>query len=224
MSRVMISNLTLSYKDKVVLDNLSLNVESGEIIGIKGASGCGKSSFMHCLCKIIPTLVNANVEGDIYIDDENINDISIEQIPKKIGVVMQNPVTQLFFSTLEDEIAFTMENLCFEKCEIIKGIQEALELIDMESYRYNNPQNLSGGEQQLLVLACVLATKPRLLLLDEAFSQIDDVHKNKIIPILKNYALEGNIIIMIDHQKDNLSICSRVEVLKEGKFIGNLQC
>ncbi len=220
-NRVNIQNLSLSYKDKKILDNLNLQVKEKEIIGIQGISGCGKSSLIHCICKIIPTLINGNITGDIYIDDENMDDISIEQIPKKIGVVMQNPVTQLFFSTLEDEIAFTMENLCFEKSEILKRIDESLELIDMVEYRNCDPQKLSGGQQQLLVLACVLATRPQILLLDEAFSQIDQGHKNKIIPIIKDYAQKGNTVIMIDHQRENLNICTRILTLEKGNFIGN---
>ncbi len=216
---VEIKNLSLYYEKREILNNLSLALHKGEIIGIKGASGCGKSSLLSCITKIIPTIIPAKISGNIYIYNSNIENLDIKDITKNIGVVRQNPETQIFFTTVEAEIAFGMENLLFSKEDIEKGINFALDLMDMHSFRYKNPKILSGGQKQLLVLASALAVNPKILLLDEAFSQIDEKHKNMIFPIITDFAKNGGGIIMVDHQSENLNLCDKIYTLEDKKLI-----
>ncbi len=214
-----IKNLNLKYEKREILNNLSLVLNNKEIIGITGLSGCGKSSLFSCITKVIPTIISADILGDIFINNENINNLDIKDITKSIGVVRQDSETQLFFGTVEAEIAFGMENLLFSKEKMEDRINYVLDLIEMQEYRYTNPKHLSGGQKQLVVLASVLAFNPKILLLDEAFSQIDEYHKEKILPIIQEFSNNGGGVLMIDHLEENLNICTSLYNLEDKKLI-----
>lgn len=214
MALLELKDFCLDYGNTPILRNINLLLNSGEVIGIQGESGCGKSSLFSCITKVIPTLIDGRTSGEIRIKDTSISQLSNRHISTSMGVVFQNPDTQLFFQSVEQELAFGMENHCFTKEEMDKGIQDALKLVELTSYRHKNPSQLSGGQKQLLVLACALTLKPSILLLDESFSQIDSYHTHKILPIIQQYAASGNGVLMIEHQPERLSICSSIYTLE----------
>ncbi len=216
---VEVRNLNLYYEKREILNNLSLVLNKGEIIGIKGASGCGKSSLLSCIAKIIPTIISAKIDGDIYINNSSIYNLDIKDITKNIAMVRQNPENQIFFSTIEAEIAFGMENLLYSKEEMEKQMNFALDLINMQKFRYKNPKFLSGGQKQMLVLVSALVLNPKVLLLDEAFSQIDEKHKQEIFPIILDFVKKGGGVIMVDHQEENLKLCDKIYTLEDKKLI-----
>jgi len=199
---IKINNICVAFGDKKVVTNFSLCVGCGEFVLIKGVSGCGKSTILHTICGLIPSITNASVSGDILIFGEDIKNISQLMRAKLLGIVFQNPETGLFCDCVEDEIAFGLENLCVPR-EIIKlKIDEMLHLTNLEKYRYASPKELSGGEKQRLVLAAVLALDPQVLLLDEALSQLDKKERENLIQQFAFLKNSGKTIIAVDHEDD----------------------
>jgi len=221
-------NLSFSYsKDgKKIIDNINLQVNTGEILAVVGLSGSGKTTLCYCLSGIIPHLYNGELSGEVYINDQLIKEMNMPQIATKVGVVFQNPETQIFFPMVENELAFGPENLCIKREQIGQRIEEVLSLLDMEDKRYDKTEHLSGGQKQLIALASVLTLKPEILIFDEVMAQIDQKGKQAIKDIILQLKKEGKTVIMVEHNLDNIDIADRKLVLKNGrlkKFEGSLQ-
>ena len=222
-----VNNLTFSYKDNnKIIENINLKVEKGEIIAVVGLSGSGKTTLCYCLSGIIPHIYSGNLSGEVFIKGNSICDIEMPQIATKIGIVFQNPETQIFFPVVENELAFGPENLCIKRDAIGKRIEEALSLLNIEDKRYAKTEHLSGGQKQLIALASVLTLKPDILIFDEVMAQIDSKGKKAIKDIILQLKKEGKTVIMVEHNLDNIEIADRKLVLENGglkKFEGSLQ-
>lgn len=212
MKAVEVNGLSFKYKnsDENILNKVSLIVESGEAVAITGKSGSGKSTLCSCICGLIPRLYNGDITGDIFIYGRNIKDINISELVTKVGIIFQNPATQLFSPTIEDELAFGPENLCVDREEIGRRIDNILRIIKMEEYRFDNPNNLSGGQQQLVAIASVLMLNPEIIICDEIMTWIDDDGKKIINDILYKLKQEGKTLIIVDHESNNLNIIDRI--------------
>lgn len=126
------------------------------------------------------------INGEVKLWGKDIKNLKIADITKRVGIVFQDPDTKLFSPTVEDEIAFGPENLMVDREEIGERIERVLKIVNMEDYRYENPNNLSGGQKQLIAIAAILAMESDILLLDEILSQIDDEGKKKIKGVILN--------------------------------------
>ncbi len=212
MNAVEVKNLSFKYNNSegYVLKDVNFSVRKGETVAIIGQSGCGKSTLCNLICGLIPRLYKGELSGEVLIFGENINRLSISETVSKIGIIFQNPSTQLFSPTIEDELAFGPENLCVDKEEICNRIDKILKTMNMEKYRYDNPNNLSGGQQQLVAIASVLMLAPSILICDEIMSWIDDEGKEIIKDVLLKLKEEGKTIIMVDHDYDNIKIADRI--------------
>jgi energy-coupling factor transport system ATP-binding protein len=217
MNAVEVKNLSFKYNnsEEYILKDVNFSVKSGETVAIKGQSGCGKSTLCNIICGLIPRIYKGNLTGEVLIYGENIENLSIAETVQKIGIIFQNPSTQLFSPTIEDELAFGPENLCVDKEEIGLRINKILKTIDMEKHIYDNPNNMSGGEQQLIAIASVLMLNPSILICDEIMSWIDDEGKEIIKSVLLRLKEEGKTIIMVDHDLENIKIADRVIYLGE---------
>jgi len=211
-----VRDLSVAYDSRVIIQGFSFVVETGEAILLKGPSGCGKSTFLHAICGLIPGNIQAEITGEVLIFGKSVFDLSIAERAREIGIVFQNPETQLFCGSVEDEIAFGLENLCIPRDEIGRQIDEMLALTGLEQYRFTPPKELSGGQKQLLVLAAVLALDPKILLLDEALSQLDENGKQALKSQLLALRREGRTLLMVDHGGELESIASRVIDIKDG--------
>ena len=217
MNAVEVKNLSFKYNnsEEYILKDVNFSVKSGETVAIKGQSGCGKSTLCNIICGLIPRIYKGNLTGEVLIYGENIENLSIAETVQKIGIIFQNPSTQLFSPTIEDELAFGPENLCVDKEEIGLRINKILKTINMEKCIYDNPNNMSGGEQQLIAIASVLMLNPSILICDEIMSWIDDEGKEIIKSVLLRLKEEGKTIIMVDHDLENIKIADRVIYLGE---------
>lgn len=215
-----VDNLYYRYdgNTKEILEGVNLKVEKGEIVAIVGSSGSGKSTLIYNICGIIPYIYKGQAKGQVKIWGKDILDMRLPEISTEVGIVFQDPDTQLFSPTIENEIAFGPENLCVAREEIGLRIKKVLELVNMEEYRLENPNNLSGGQKQLIAIASVLVMKTEILLFDEILSQIDEEGKMKIREVIKGLKEEGKTIILIEHDLDNLQVADRVLQLKNGKL------
>lgn len=147
-----IKNLCLNYNDRIILQNVNCRIKTGSIIGITGLSGVGKTSLLRAINGNITNDANVKMSGEVLLFETKTND---EQT-SIIATVHQDPDTQIVFPDVLDEIVFGMENLCFTKDEMDNRLQEIINHLAIEHLLGRNPNNLSGGEKQLVVLASIL--------------------------------------------------------------------
>ncbi len=212
MNSVKIINLNFKYKNSkdFILRNLNLEINSGEITAIAGKSGSGKTTLCKCICGLISKNNKEHFTGEVLLLGKDISKMPLAELVTTIGIIFQNPSTQLFSPTIEDELAFGLENLCITREEIGKRIEYILKLIGMEEYRYENPNNLSGGQQQLIALASVLIMEPKILVCDEIMSWVDDNGRKVIKRVLLRLKEEGKTVIMVDHKIENIKIADKI--------------
>ena len=199
-----------------VLRGVNLTVEPGEVLAVVGLSGSGKSTLCYCLSGIVPHIYSGNMRGEVLIKGTPTTSMKIPQIATRLGIVFQEPDTQLFSPTVEDEVAFGPENLCLSREEIGERLKTALKLVGMEDFRLGSPNQLSGGQKQLIALASVLSLDPEILIFDEAMSQIDAQGKTAIKEAISGLKDRGKTIVMIEHDLDNLDVADRVLLLRDG--------
>lgn len=212
MKSVIVKNLSFKYKNskETILDNLNFEIEAGKITAIIGKSGSGKTTLCNCICGLIPNIYDGYISGEIIINGKNIKDMTLGERVSSIGIIFQNPATQLFSPTIEDELAFGPENLCVDRVEIKRRMDNILMLINMEEYRFDNPNNLSGGQQQLIAIASVLMLDPKIIICDEIMSYIDEDGKKIIKDLLQRLSSEGKTIIMVEHDIRNIDIAHEI--------------
>jgi energy-coupling factor transport system ATP-binding protein len=212
-----IENLTVRYPGGPdLLTGFSLAVQEGECIGIQGESGRGKSTLLHCVCGLIPRSIKAEMRGAVRLSGKPVGEFTRHELVQTIGIVFQNPETQLFCDTVEDEIAFGLENICLPRAEMAARIDACLALTGLERHRLDSPKRLSGGQKQLVALAAVLALRPRILLFDEAFSQLDGPGRERLLMHVLSLRDSGRTVVLVDHDGDNLRVAHRVVNLDPG--------
>ena len=219
-----------SGKEGNILDGVSLEVKEGEVVGIVGLSGCGKSTLCYCVNGLIPQIYKGELKGEVLIFGSPVREMRIADIATRVGTVFQDPDTQLFSPTVEDEVAFGPENLCLEREEIGRRITAALEQVGMSAHRFASTDQLSGGQKQLIAIASVLSLQPDVLIFDEIMSQIDRTGRRRIKEVIKGLKKSGKTILMVEHNLSNLdidnNIADRVMVMRKGKladFTGELE-
>ncbi|MBT9159087.1 MAG: energy-coupling factor ABC transporter ATP-binding protein [Dehalococcoidia bacterium] len=214
-----------SSQERSILDKVNLAVKKGEVVAIVGLSGSGKSTLCYCMNGLIPHVYKGELQGDVFIFENMVKNMKIADIATRVGTVFQDPDTQLFSPTVEDEVAFGPENLCLDREEIGHRITDALEQVGMTKHRLASPNHLSGGQKQLIAIASVLSLKPDVLIFDEIMSQIDQIGKKRIKEVVKNLKKSGKTIVMIEHNLNNLDAADRIMAIQEGKlanFTGEL--
>jgi len=207
-----------THDSRAILNNISLDVEKGQILAILGLSGIGKSTLCYCMSGIIPHVYGGIIEGEVYLNGVSTRELTLPSIAKTLGIVFQNPDNQLFSPTVEDEVAFGPENLCVPRDEIGTRINDALGKVGMRDLFLSSPNKLSGGQKQLIALASVLSLHPQILIFDEAMSQIDYGGRALVKGIMKKLRDENKTIVMIEHDLENLDIADRVLVLRDGSL------
>ncbi|WP_369346840.1 ATP-binding cassette domain-containing protein [Apilactobacillus ozensis] len=165
-----VKNLNFKYENSKenTINDVSFNIKRGEWVSVIGHNGSGKSTLIKLLDGLLPI-----DSGSITINDNLVKENNLDQIRKSIGLVFQNPDNQFVGATVEDDIAFGLENNQFSRNDMNVIIDKVLKVVDMSNYRTHEPSKLSGGQKQRIALAGVLALSPKILILDEATSMID---------------------------------------------------
>ena len=217
MSKLEIKNLCFSY-DKVspVIDDISLSIDKGSFIAILGHNGSGKST----LAKLIVGLLEKS-DGQIFFDDEEITKKNIKKLQTKTALVFQNPDNQFIGATVEDDIAFGLENRQVPHDQMQDEINKFAESVGMLEYLDKEPVNLSGGQKQRVALAGALILRPDILILDEATSMLDPKGKATVRKVIKRIHQENPdlTIISITHDIDEALLCDKVFILSKGKLV-----
>ena len=219
MSKLEIKNLCFSYdKTKPVIDDISLSIDKGSFVAVLGHNGSGKST----LAKLIVGLLEKS-SGQIFFDDEEITKKNIKNLQTKIALVFQNPDNQFIGATVEDDIAFGLENRQVPHNQMQEEINKFAESVGMLEYLDKEPINLSGGQKQRVALAGALILRPEILILDEATSMLDPKGKATVRKIIDTIHKENPdlTIISITHDIDEALLCDKVFILSKGKLVKN---
>lgn len=209
---IKVENVSFKYKNSSckVLEKLSFEINDGEIVAIIGENGSGKST----IGKLIAGITKLK-EGKIIIDDIDISKNS-NSIQDKVGIVFQNPETQIIFNNIYDELSFSLKNL--EKSEIESRIELSLNKVDMQEFENNDLYSLSLGQKQRIMIAEVLAKNPKYIIFDEPTTMIDSNGKEKIYKIIKDLKADGYTIILITNLADEILLADRVLILNDRKI------
>jgi len=218
-----IENLWWKYatSKEWILKNISIKIGKGEFLGIVGPSGAGKTTLCLCMSGLIPLRSKGLINGKVLIKGMDTKNISLQKIISKVGIVFQDPDTQLVTMSVEDEIAFPLENMGFQKKEIKERVEEALKIVGLEEYREKYPYELSGGQKQRLAIASILALKPEILILDEPTSDLDPIGKKEVFSILSKLRKEYKAtLIVVEHNTEELAkYADRIAFLYNGEII-----
>ena len=214
---IKVENVSFKYKksDNNILNNLNFEVKDGEIIAIVGQNGSGKST----IGKLISGIIKLK-QGNIIIDNINIRD-NIKSIKDKVGIVFQNPENQIIFNNIYDELSFSLKGL--NKSEVESRIEIALKQVDMIEHKNDDLYTLSLGQKQRIMIAEVLAKKPKYIILDEPTTMIDSNGKEVIYKIIENLKKDGYTIICITNVADEILIADRTLILSNGQIATEIQ-
>ncbi len=187
---------------------------------ILGASGSGKSSLALSLNGIIPHSMEVEIEGDVYLQQTSVNQLTFSEVCKHIGILFQDPESQFCMMTVEDEIIFGLENLRLQKEEMDKRIEKSQGFVGLKKWRKTQLKDLSGGMKQKVAIACLIAMDPEVFILDEPTANLDPVSTEEIFALLFSLSNKFNkTLLFIEHKLDYLlPYLERIVVLnKEGQ-------
>lgn len=220
MKAVEIKDLRFSYlgNEEPSIQVDSLTIEDGETVLITGRSGGGKSTLVNCITGIIPHITHGELEGSVQVYGKNVAETSLAKLSSEVGIVLQNPETQVMNYGVEEEVAFGPENLCLSSDEIVSRVNESMEITGISRIKDRETYTLSGGEMQRVAIAAVLSMRPKLLILDEPTSNIDPEGTAKVFDILKQLKEEKTLIV-VEHKVERvLPFVNRIIVVNDGKI------
>ncbi len=218
-----IKNLKFTYrsqeKKSPAIDIENLEIKKGEFVVIMGPSGAGKTTLANCLNRLIPRFIPGEYEGKIEINDQDISDYDVSKISKEIGLVFQDFESQLFSTNVRLELGFGPENFSVPREEIIKRIEETIDLVDLKGLEERSPATLSGGQKQRLAIGSVLTTKPNILCMDEPTTDLDPLGKIGIFTIAKKLRENTDFtLVIIEHETEEAVFADRIILLEDGKI------
>jgi energy-coupling factor transport system ATP-binding protein len=205
----------------LALLDVSLTVEQGECLAIMGATGAGKTTLCLALVGIVPQFFGGELYGAVRVGDLDTLEYPVSVLARKVGMVFQDPETQLTATSVEHEVAFALENLCVRADEIRTRVDEALQAVGLAGLEKKHPHELSGGQKQRLAIAAALALKPQVLVLDEPTSQLDSLGAAEVFAIVRTLNRErGMTVILTSHQSEEVAeFADRVALLAEGRLV-----
>ncbi|MFO1446836.1 MAG: energy-coupling factor transporter ATPase [Opitutaceae bacterium] len=227
MSAPLVSLRSVSYfypnSDRAALLNVSLDLAAGEIVGLTGATGSGKSTLCLALNGTVPQFFGGRFFGEILVAGEDTLNQPIHHQAARVALVLQDPGSQLIAASLEQEIAFALENLQVPPPEIAVRVSEALAQVGLAELRKKHPHDLSGGQQQRLALAAAFAVRPRLMVLDEPTSQLDPQSAAEVFSLVRTFNHRFGIAFLIaGHAPEEMAeVVDRLIVLADGRVVAD---
>lgn len=210
-------NVTFSYSEedsRPALNNVSLSIQQGEWIAIIGPNGSGKST----LAKTINGLIEVH-SGEVIISGITLNAQTVWDVRRKIGMVFQNPDNQFVGSTVQDDVAFGLENVGIPREEMIKRVADAVAAVNMADFMDKEPARLSGGQKQRVAIAGIVALSPEIIILDEATTMLDPEGRHEVIETIQAIKEKENLtVISITHDIDEAAKANRIFVMEAGQL------
>ena len=211
-----VHNLKYKYDndaEEYILNDVTFHVKQGEWLSIVGHNGSGKSTTI----RLIDGLLEAE-SGEIFILGDQLTPENVWEKRRHIGMVFQNPDNQFVGATVEDDVAFGLENQGMDHETMVERVNEALEIVGMQDFKNREPARLSGGQKQRVAIAGIVALRPDIIILDEATSMLDPEGRLGLIQTVKRIKDENQMtVISITHDLDEVALSDRVLVMKKGK-------
>ena len=207
--------------DQVALEEISINVRKGEFVSVLGANGSGKSTLCLLANGLIPHTVHGEMQGTVRVFGEDTSKKSVAELSERVGMVFQEPESQLFCMSVEEEVAFGPENLGVPSEQIRERVEWALELVGMNGYNERSPFSLSGGQKQRVAIAAALSMRPDMLVLDEPAYALDPVGRVELYKVLRELKeRHGMTVLLAERDAEEASLYSDTVVLLEsGKVV-----
>jgi len=228
MALIETQHLSFSYsvytedaRPVAVLDDLNLQIEKGEAFALLGPTGAGKSTFCLTLNGIIPHLVVGQMDGRVLIGGQDTWDTFPAALSQIVGIIQQDPDSQLFCPSVEEEVAFGLENAGLIPQEITERVDWALHIVHMESFRQVSPMRLSGGQKQRVAIACSLALLPQILVLDDPASSLDPIGQAEVFETVERLRQERQMtLVLVGTDAEQIApYANRMAFLVNGRII-----
>lgn len=211
-----INQIEFSYQEEATpaLKDISFSINKGEWIAIVGHNGSGKSTLAKAINGLHLPQKGAVTVGGMALSEESVWDIR-----RMVGMVFQNPDNQFVGATVEDDVAFGLENQGIERSEMQRRVQDALEKVKMQEFATREPARLSGGQKQRVAIAGVVALRPDIIILDEATSMLDPEGRDDVIATIRKIKEESDLtVISITHDIDEAASANRILVMRDGEL------
>ncbi|WP_025755226.1 energy-coupling factor transporter ATPase [Mycoplasmopsis cricetuli] len=217
---IKLENVTFKYREndlKPALSEVSFEIQKGEYVAILGHNGSGKSTLSKILSGLIkPSWGVVSVDGIVYSRE------TLSKVRKKVGIVFQNPENQFIGSSVEDDIAFGLENKQMTRQKMIEKVKFFAEKVDMLRHLEREPEKLSGGQKQRVAIASVLALDPEIIIFDEVTSMLDPMGKKKVLEIIQEIrSSREKTLISVTHDMDEAIMADKCLVFSQGKLIAS---
>lgn len=224
MGIISIGHLKYRYPgmNKLALDDINVEIEQGEIIGVIGRSGSGKSTLAQALIGLVPNFYRGAYGGRVRVGEKVVGECPVEQMCEDVGMIFQNPFTQLSGAkdNVYGEVAYGLQNLGIPRDEIHRRVEKVLKKLGIWEYREKNPFLLSGGQMQRVAIASMLVMNPKVMIFDEPTSQLDPRATKEIFSIVEDMAKEGKTIIIVEQKIELMARhCDKLLALEGGKCI-----
>ena len=219
MKIIRAENLRHVYKspsgDRLALDGVSFSIAAGEFVAIIGTNGSGKSTLAkHFNALLVPS------GGKVFIDGLDTSDAeNLWKIRENVGMVFQNPDSELVAAIVEDDVAFGLENLGIEPEKIRERVDLALDAVNMSDYKQFSPNKLSGGQKQRIAIAGVIAMNTKIIVFDEPTAMLDPQGRREVMQMAKKLHAQGKTIIYITHFMEEAVQAQRILLIERGKLI-----
>lgn len=213
---VQLENVSYQYEDQssLALEDISLSIYEGEWLAIVGHNGSGKST----LAKLLNGLQFPQ-KGNITVCGISLNEETVWQVRRQVGMVFQNPDNQFVGATVQDDVAFALENNGIPREQMVNQVISSLEKVQMDSFLNQEPHNLSGGQKQRVAIAGVVALRPAIIILDEATSMLDPRGREEVLNIVRELKTDHHLtVISITHDLEEASKADRIIVMNKGKL------
>ncbi|MCH6269544.1 MULTISPECIES: energy-coupling factor ABC transporter ATP-binding protein [Neobacillus] len=214
-SIVSLREVSFQYDDqeRYALNNVTFDIFEGEWLAIVGHNGSGKST----MAKLLNGLQFPK-SGEITVCGLPLNEETIWDIRKQLGMVFQNPDNQFVGTTVQDDVAFGLENMGVPRNEMVHRVEDALKKVKMDQFLYQEPHHLSGGQKQRVAIAGVLALRPAIIILDEATSMLDPRGREEVLATVRDLKAEKQLtVISITHDLDEAAKADRIIVMNKGE-------
>ena len=212
-----VKNLSFRYKESQEyydVKGITFHVKRGEWLSIVGHNGSGKSTTV----RLIDGLLEAE-SGEIVIDGQRLTEENVWNIRRQIGMVFQNPDNQFVGATVEDDVAFGLENQGIPREEMLQRVEKAIEQVGMLEFKDREPSRLSGGQKQRVAIAGIIALRPTIIILDEATSMLDPEGREDLMAVMRELQKKFQLtIISITHDLTEIALSDRTLVFQKGKL------
>ncbi len=217
---ISIEDLTFTYQgnERSALQNVKAQVEDGTFVVVMGHGGAGKSTLCCAFNALVPKFFRGTYQGRVLIKGQEVARHRVPEMSRLVGLVLQDFEAQLFSTNVELEMAFGPENHCLPRQEIERRIQRYLSVVRLEKLRNREPASLSGGQKQRLAIGSVLALEPRVLVMDEATTDLDPLGRVEVLSVAKRIREEGRMLVIVDHEPETAVAADQVWLMRDGQI------